>query len=98
VVASARGPGDSLIIEVRDRGRGIPPEIRDRIFDPFSSSKAQGIGIGLALVRQITEAHGGTIEVDHRPDGTTFRIVLPDARVSSPGIVPASPAEDGVTS
>jgi two-component system sensor histidine kinase PilS (NtrC family) len=83
-VTTMRGDGDALIIEVRDRGRGIPEEVRGRIFDPFYSSRAEGLGIGLALVRQITEAHGGKVEVDSRPaEGATFRIILPNARASA---------------
>lgn len=85
-VTTVRGGGDALIIEVSDRGRGIPAEIRERIFDPFYSSRAEGLGIGLALVRQITQAHGGNVEIEGRADGgTTFRIVLPHARAAVPG-------------
>jgi two-component system sensor histidine kinase PilS (NtrC family) len=72
---SPHGPGAS--IEVVDEGPGIAPEDRQRIFDPFHSGNEAGIGIGLALVRQIVEAHGGAIEVDSSPRGTTMRVVLP---------------------
>lgn len=83
-VTTRRSDGDTLVIEVADRGRGIPEEIRERIFDPFVSSRTEGLGIGLALVRQITEAHGGRVEIESRaPEGTVFRIVLPDARVTA---------------
>lgn len=85
VVATARSDDGALVISVRDHGRGIAPEIRDRIFDPFFSSRAEGLGIGLALVHQIVEAHEGKVEIDSAEGGGTIvRIVLPDARVSAP--------------
>jgi len=67
-----------LRIEVIDTGPGIAAEERSRIFDPFHTGKDHGIGIGLALVKQIVDAHGGTIEVDSEPgQGATFRVTLP---------------------
>ncbi|MGA1870090.1 MAG: two-component system sensor histidine kinase NtrB [bacterium] len=69
---------DAHIVYVEDTGPGIPKDIRDRIFDPFFSTKETGTGLGLALVYSIIESHGGKIEViseDNR--GTRFNIYLP---------------------
>jgi signal transduction histidine kinase len=74
-----RQRGASVIAEVRDTGVGIPPEIRERIFDPFFSTRpvGQGTGLGLAVSDSIVVAHGGRIEVESRPGaGTVFRVTL----------------------
>jgi two-component system sensor histidine kinase HydH len=61
-----------------DNGCGIPPGDREKIFEPFFSSKRQGTGLGLAIVHQILENHGGEIRVTNRPGGgTIFSIDLP---------------------
>jgi two-component system, NtrC family, sensor histidine kinase HydH len=68
---------DDRAVEVTDRGPGIPPEMRGKIFDAFITTRAHGVGIGLAVVRQIVDAHNGTIEVEDAADGgTTFRVRL----------------------
>jgi two-component system NtrC family sensor kinase len=72
--------GMSVIIDVDDRGGGIPVEIRARVFDPFFSTKGEGTGLGLAITRHIVEAHGGSIQCEPREGGgTRFRIALPIA-------------------
>jgi signal transduction histidine kinase len=64
-------------VAVLDRGPGIPPEIRDKIFDPFFTSKAQGSGFGLSIARRFVEAGGGTLTLEDRPGGgTRARIAL----------------------
>ncbi|MDQ7784423.1 MAG: ATP-binding protein [Desulfomonilaceae bacterium] len=66
------------IFKVQDSGPGIPPEIRDRIFEPFTTTKERGTGIGLSLVLSVIEAHEGTVEVQTAPTaGTLFTIQLP---------------------
>ncbi len=72
------------VLEVRDAGRGIPAEAQERIFEPFymvdksRSKKLGGSGLGLALVRQIADAHGARLEVDSAPGrGTAIRVLLP---------------------
>lgn len=65
-------------IEITNSGPGIPEEIRERIFNPFFTSKDKGIGLGLTIVKEIVELHGGSISVESRLGaGTTFRILLP---------------------
>ena len=65
-----------LVIEVEDNGVGIRPEIADQLFTPFFTSKSDGTGIGLFLVKQIVLAHDGSISVINKPNaGTIFRVV-----------------------
>ena len=67
-----------VAVGVTDRGPGIPPDERERIFDPFVRTKGGGLGIGLALVRRIADAMDARIEVESAPGvGSTFRLVLP---------------------
>jgi two-component system NtrC family sensor kinase len=74
------GTGMSVVIDVEDRGGGIPDEIRARVFDPFFSTKGEGTGLGLAITRHIVEAHGGSVTCERREGGgTRFRIALPIA-------------------
>jgi two-component system, NtrC family, sensor kinase len=71
---STRDPGDAVEIRVRDNGAGIPPEIRDKLFQPFFTTKPTGEGTGLGLSISwdiVTQQHGGTIEVDSRVDEFT---------------------------
>ena len=66
------------VIEVSDTGRGIPPEIGQRLFDPFFTTKEGGTGLGLAIAARIVEKHGGELRYETQLDhGTTFRVVLP---------------------
>lgn len=85
VTLRARGEGDSVIVEVADRGPGVPPADRDRMFDRFFSgdeSARDGFGLGLAIVRESIRAIGGTIDVDSSSNGgTTVRIRLASAKV-----------------
>jgi signal transduction histidine kinase len=79
-VAIATQPtGDGTVrTTVRDYGVGISEEMRERVFDPFFSTKNEGLGIGLAIVRSIVESHGGTITAENADDGgARFEFVLP---------------------
>lgn len=89
VEVRSRIDGSSVVFEVADDGPGIPLEHRDRVFEPYFTTKTQsadrGTGLGLATVHGIVEDHGGMIEVDSGIDGrgTTLRIALP-ASASGP--------------
>lgn len=62
---------------VHDNGPGVPDDIQQIIFDPFITTKTNGSGLGLPLVAKIVGAHGGIVECDTSPRGTTFRILMP---------------------
>jgi signal transduction histidine kinase len=78
---ATRDLGDAVEVRVRDNGTGIAPEIRDKLFQPFVTTKptGEGTGLGLSIAWDIvTQQHGGTIEVDSRVgEFTEFRIRLP---------------------
>jgi signal transduction histidine kinase len=66
------------LVEFSDTGFGIPPELRERLFKPFFTTKATGTGLGLAIVQRTLDAHSGRIQIDSPPGGgTTFRLTLP---------------------
>lgn len=72
------GPTRYLVVDVEDNGPGMPPDVMDRIFSPFFTTKPRGSGLGLAIVRKIVNAHDGRIDVSGRPGGgTRFRVTLP---------------------
>ena len=67
-----------LVFRIKDNGPGIPAEIKDKLFMPFTTyGKSCGTGLGLAIARQFVEAHGGSISVDSSAAGTEFKIILP---------------------
>lgn len=67
-----------FIISITDNGKGILPEVMERIFVPFFTTKTNGSGIGLSICKQIVTLHGGTITASSKPgDKTTFSVVLP---------------------
>jgi PAS domain S-box-containing protein len=69
---------DTVELNVRDSGVGAPPEVMKRIFDPFVTTKATGVGVGLAICAQIISAHKGKLLAENNPDrGMTFRCILP---------------------
>lgn len=81
-VGSALEEGDYLMIEVKDTGEGMSPEILARIFDPFFTTKFTGRGLGLAAVLGIVRSHGGDLAVESvSGGGTTFRIYMPTLMV-----------------
>jgi signal transduction histidine kinase len=77
IVVSARHERDNLVVSVRDQGPGPPAEIRDHLFEPFVTGRADGTGLGLSIVREVAVAHGGTVTMDSCQVGTTFEIVVP---------------------
>ncbi len=79
-VARPERQPEALEIVVRDTGPGIPPEVLDKIFSPFITTKKDGSGIGLAVARKIVECHHGVIDVETTPGaGSAFRVRLPAA-------------------
>jgi signal transduction histidine kinase len=67
-----------IVVEVMDQGPGLPATIKDRIFEPFVSSKEEGAGLGLPICRRIVEEHGGQIKADNRQEGgAVFTVKLP---------------------
>ncbi len=71
-------PEGIIEITVRDNGPGIPTDMLGRVFDPFVTSKPQGMGMGLSISRSIVEAHGGRLWIDSTcSTGTTLRFTLP---------------------
>jgi signal transduction histidine kinase len=78
VKALSNGSHPLVELTIQDEGVGIPTEDLDRVFHPFFTTKERGTGLGLAVVHQIMENHGGQITVKSEPsEGTTFRLVLP---------------------
>ena len=77
ILATARD-GDTVRVTVTDTGPGMPPEVRDRIFEPYFSGRRGGSGLGLPTTRRIVEEHGGGITVMSEPGrGTRFTLELP---------------------
>jgi two-component system, NtrC family, sensor histidine kinase HupT/HoxJ len=71
-------PPPLLTLVLADEGPGVPPEIRERVFDPFvTRGKKRGTGLGLAVARRFVEDHGGRIELLEEGPGARFRIRLP---------------------
>jgi len=66
------GDADTCRVVVRDRGPGIPDEARDRLFEPFFTTRAHGTGLGLAVVKRLIELQEGTVSLDRRPGGGTL--------------------------
>ena len=81
LTAATRSLGDSVEICIRDNGTGIPPDVKEKIFNPFFTTKpaGEGTGLGLSLSHDIVvKQHGGSIEVETRPgEFTEFRVILP---------------------
>jgi CheY-like chemotaxis protein len=92
---STRQVRNVAVVDVRDSGPGFPPHARERLFEPFHTTKTGGTGMGLAICRSIMESHGGSLTaLKNAGDGATFRIKLPVAE--SPASSVESPARKRV--
>jgi signal transduction histidine kinase len=80
IVVELRRTGEAIVLEVRDSGAGMDAATRDKVFEPYFSTKAAGTGLGLPIARKIVEDHGGTIRIASGPGrGTRVSIELPVA-------------------
>ena len=78
LVISTVVSSDTVEITVQDSGAGTPPDVMNRIFEPFVTTKATGVGVGLSICAQIVSAHGGKLLAENNPErGMTFRCILP---------------------
>ncbi len=78
VVIEARRDGEEALLEVRDDGPGVPAKSRERVFDPYFTTKSEGTGLGLAIVKKVVLEHGGSISCGvAKEGGAAFRIRLP---------------------
>ena len=72
-----RAASGALVLRVTDNGPGVPVELRDHLFEPFATGRAEGTGLGLALVREIALAHGGDVRFSPQDTGACFELELP---------------------
>ena len=77
VTVEVRERDKRLHIAVRDNGSGVPADVRTHLFEPFVTTRAEGTGLGLALVREIAEAHGGRVQLSETVQGAEFVLELP---------------------
>jgi PAS domain S-box-containing protein len=71
------GHTSGVVITVQDNGRGISPDLREKIFSPFCTTKARGMGLGLPIVKRTVFDHNGRVDIDSNPHGTSVSIMLP---------------------
>lgn len=78
ITIEARTGPSTVTVSIKDHGRGISPGIVGRVFDPFFTTRDNGLGLGLTVARQIAVSHGGTIDIDHSSEkGTSVSVILP---------------------
>jgi len=86
ILASARADNDMVRITVADTGSGISPDVASQLFQPFITTKQQGMGVGLSICRTIVESHGGQIWAEPNPGGgTVFNFTLKSVRKEEVG-------------
>ena len=66
-----------VVVTVQDNGKGISADLRDKIFSPFCTTKARGMGLGLPIVKRTVFDHNGRVDVDSNPRGTSVSVLLP---------------------
>ncbi len=67
----------AVVLDICDSGPGVTKDVAERLFEPFVTGKPEGVGLGLAVARQVAEAHGGRISWERLADRTCFRVTLP---------------------
>jgi two-component system sensor kinase FixL len=78
VISTSKNDANSVVIAIKDSGRGLPDKDPHLVFEPFYTTKPEGIGMGLIISRTIVEEHGGTLQAENNPDqGATFYVTLP---------------------
>lgn len=93
ITVTVVGEDDRVVLRVEDEGPGLPARVRDRLFEPFVSTKDAGMGLGLSICRRIVETHGGEIGAADRPGGgTAFTVRLPVAAGRRSPALPATAA------
>jgi PAS domain S-box-containing protein len=97
LVTSATHESRKVMVSVRDRGHGIPPDLLDRIFDSFFTTKKNGMGMGLSIARSLVDLHRGRIWAENAPDGgATFRFTLSVDAVRSAPTPATSPRQSWI--
>jgi PAS domain S-box-containing protein len=78
VIRTSKNDSNSVVITVKDSGSGLPDKDPQRVFEPFYTTKPEGLGMGLVISRSIVEGHGGTLQAENNPDnGATFYVTIP---------------------
>ena len=77
IEVTAEHHAGKLRLLVRDTGQGVPDSVRERLFEPFITGRAEGTGLGLAVVREIARAHGGEARLVPTSEGAEFEIEVP---------------------
>jgi two-component system sensor kinase FixL len=80
LTVAAERQGGWVEVRVADSGPGLPPPVRSHLFQPFVTTKPEGLGVGLSICRTIVEGHGGVLTADDNPAiGAVFRFTVPAA-------------------
>ena len=66
-----------VVVTVKDNGKGIAADLKDKIFSPFCTTKARGMGLGLPIVKRTVFDHNGRVDIDSNPHGTSVSVLLP---------------------
>jgi nitrogen-specific signal transduction histidine kinase len=72
-----------VVVTVHDNGKGIDPELKDKIFSPFCTTKARGMGLGLPIVKRTVFDHNGRVDVESSTQGTSVSVILPASPVTA---------------
>ena len=83
--ANPSSSSQDVMVEIEDTGPGVPADLKEQIFNPFFTTKKTGVGLGLAIVTKIVDAHGGSVRVTSQPGrGACFQICFPTAHPRTP--------------